>query len=147
MIRYTEKKLAEEIGKAVREIDPGLRATYRRDRGSVAIAPAEDPEQPPATLFLGNMFLNVRDLSRDERADVILGTLRDLLAEDPPSPEVLMASLTLRVQTPIGRRAADDLRCRQGPAGRGRGRRRRRLPDRGGQAGQGDGLRAVAAGR
>jgi hypothetical protein len=99
MFKYTEKKLANDIGRVAKSIDPSLRYTYLQDTREVELRSSDDETGGPYTIFLGNIFLKVSELSKDERLATVEAFLREVLAPKELSPDELMNSLALRIRT------------------------------------------------
>jgi len=99
MFKYTEKKLAKDIGRVAESIDPALRYTYSPENREVRITSSKSDSVGPYTVFLGNLILKISALPRKERHPAIAAFLQDLLAPKSLSPDELMNSLALRVRT------------------------------------------------
>ncbi len=99
MFKYTEKKLAKDVGKVAASIDASLQWAYLPDTREVTLTPSGDETDGPYTIFLGNLFLKVSTLPKKDRLVSIEAFLRDALTPKEMSPEELMGSLALRVRT------------------------------------------------
>lgn len=99
MFKYTEKKLAKDIGRVAESIDPALRYTYSPADREVRITSSKSEAFGPYTVFLGNLILKISALPRKERHPVIAAFVRELLAPKRLSPDELMNTLALRVRT------------------------------------------------
>ena len=99
MFKYTEKKLAKDVGKVARSIDPTLEYVYLPDSQEVQLTPRDNGSCGTITVFLGNIFLKVLKMPKKERAATIEAFLREVLAPKELSSSELMESLALRVRT------------------------------------------------
>lgn len=99
MFKYTEKRLAKDIGRVAESIDPSLAYSYLPESNEVKLASTEDVAGGPFTIFLGNLYLKVADLPRKDRLPAIEAFLREVLTPKELSPDELMDSLTVRVRT------------------------------------------------
>lgn len=99
MFKYTEKKFAKELGRVAESIDPSLKYEYLPDTREVKLTPTEDGVDGPYTVFLGNIFLKVSGLPRNQRRPAIEAFLQEILKPKELSPDEIMESLALRVRT------------------------------------------------
>ena len=99
MFKYTEKKLAKEIGQIASAINPCLVPEYDPSSSHVLLSQGEDVADNPFQIFLGNIFNNVSEMPRVERLAKIEGFLREMLSPQELSSDAFMASLMLRVRT------------------------------------------------
>lgn len=99
MFKYTEEKLANDIGKVAQSIDPNFSHSYEPDEREVTLTSAYENADGEFTIYLGNIFLRVSQMPRKERLGLIESLLRDLLTPKAMSANDFMASLALRVRT------------------------------------------------
>jgi len=99
MFKYTESKLAKDLGRVAKSIDPTLEYSYLPDTCEVKLASKVNENQNPHTIFLGNIYLKISTLPRKERIPAIEAFLRDVLTSEELSPDEFMGSLALRVRT------------------------------------------------
>ena len=99
MFKYTEKKLAKDIGRVAEAIDSSLSYEYRPKSREVLLTSSNDDAGGPFTIFLGNIFLKVSELPRKDRISAIEAFLTDVIVPNELSPNELMESLALRVRT------------------------------------------------
>ena len=99
MSKYTEKRLAKDIGRVAKSIDPSLRYKYLPDIREVKLTSSEDGARDEHAIFLGNIFPMVLETPRKERLPAIEALLRELLTTKELSADELMKSLALRVRT------------------------------------------------
>jgi len=78
MFRYTEKKLAKEIGRVAEAIDPSLEYLYSSDTREVKLTRVGDEPGGPYSIFLGNLFLKVEGMTRKDRRPTIEAFLREV---------------------------------------------------------------------
>ncbi|MEO1020580.1 MAG: hypothetical protein AAFY56_23270 [Pseudomonadota bacterium] len=97
--KYTEKRLAKDIGRVAESIDPALSCEYLPDSREVILTSHEDNAGGPFTVFLGNILLKVSDLPKKERLSAIEGFMREAISPVKLTPNELMESLALRVRT------------------------------------------------
>lgn len=99
MFKYTEKKFAKDIGRVAESIDPSLSYVYLPESREVKLTSSNSDAGGPFTVFLGNIYLKVFDLSKKERLPTIEAFLAEVLTPKELSPDELMESLSLRVRT------------------------------------------------
>ena len=99
MFKYTEKKLARDIEKAAKKINPDFRSVYLPENREVNLSLPGEDDSETRTFFLGNLFLKFSKMSRIERRGSIESYLRDSLIDKELSPDEWMASLALQVRT------------------------------------------------
>ena len=99
MFKYTEKKLAKDIGRVAESIDPSLDYEYLPESREVKLTSRDDEPGGPFSVFLGNIFLKVSELPKKQRLPTIEAFLREVLTPKELSPDELMESLALRVRT------------------------------------------------
>ncbi|MEO1576346.1 MAG: hypothetical protein AAFU65_15470, partial [Pseudomonadota bacterium] len=78
MFRYTAKKLARDIDRAVRDLDPSLHSRYEPSANEVQIFRGDD-DTASYKIFLGNLLLKVAALPRKDRRPSIDTFLREAL--------------------------------------------------------------------
>ncbi len=100
MFRYTEKKLAKDIGRIAKYIDPSLVIEYKPEAREVTLSVEErGRDKAPTSIFLGNIFMKMKELGRKERAPSIERLLNELLSPRVFDPDDFMNSLAIRVRT------------------------------------------------
>lgn len=99
MFKYTEKKLARDIGRVAESIDPSMSWEYLPASREVKLTSGDNNTSAPCTVFLGNLFLKVSELARKDRIPTIEAFLTELLTPRELSPAEILESLALRVRT------------------------------------------------
>ncbi len=99
VFKYTEKKLARDIGRVAESIDPTISYEYLPESREVKLNSAEDKYGGPIMIFLGNLYLKVSDLPRKDRIPTIEGFISDALNPPERSPDEEINSLGLRIRT------------------------------------------------
>lgn len=99
MFKYTEKKFAKEVGRVAESIDPSLSYKYLPESREVKLTSTNDDAEGPFTVFLGNIYLKVSALPKNERRPAIEAFLLDVLTPKELSADELMESLAFRVRT------------------------------------------------
>ncbi|HNP36326.1 MAG TPA: hypothetical protein PKK10_10770 [Woeseiaceae bacterium] len=101
MFGYSEKKLAKDIGKITKRMDSDFHATYSPETRTVDINRVSDVDAPPYSLFLGNLFLKVRDMDRKGRESTLKTFVTDVIYPRELTADELLASMALRTRTPF----------------------------------------------
>ena len=99
LFKYTEKKLARDVGKVAGLIDPSLEYSYLPETREVKLASRDENGAGPFTIFLGNIFLKFSGMPGRERLPAIEAFLREVMTPPELSPDALMESLALRLRT------------------------------------------------
>ena len=99
MFGYSEKKLAKEIARVAKSIDPSLLAEYISDAREVRLKSQAEDAKDPVSIYLGNLFLKLENMSKKERLNSIDAFLRDVLTPPDLSPDEVIDSFALRVRT------------------------------------------------
>lgn len=100
MFKFTEGKLAREIGRVAHRIDPLLSFDYLPTKSEVTLTKANaDGSSGKFKLYLGNLFPKISKLSRKDRIPAIEEYLRGVLEPEELSPDQLVNSLALRIRT------------------------------------------------
>ena len=101
LFAYTEKKLARDMARAAKAIEPNLKDVYEAERSSLELYKVGEPDAPPYAFFLGNLFRRVRNLPRAERRAIVDDFVKRALSPPELTRDELLASLALRVRTPF----------------------------------------------
>lgn len=99
MYAYSEKKLAKDLTRAARAINTDLEPEYNAERQSLNLYRASEPDAPPYSIFLGNLFLKVRSRSRADRKAIIEDFVEQMLNPPELSRDEMLASLAIRART------------------------------------------------
>ncbi len=99
MFGYSEKKLAKDIGKIAKRLDSGLSSTYDPQSRSVDLHRVSDGETAPYNIYLGNLYLKLKDMTRAQRSESIEAFLAEVLFPKELTADELIASLALRART------------------------------------------------
>jgi len=96
---YSEKKLARDIGKIAKRLDSGLSSTYDPQSRSVDLHRVSDGEDAPYNIYLGNLYLKLKDMTRSQRSESIEAFLTEVLFPKELTADELIAALALRART------------------------------------------------
>ena len=99
MFAYSEKKLAKDIGRIARRLDSGLSSTYDPQSRSVDLHRVSDGEAAPYNIYLGNLYLKLKDMTRTQRSESIEAFLTEVLFPKELTADELIAALALRART------------------------------------------------
>jgi len=79
MFRYSEKKFAREVIKALLALKPGSQPKYFPEKSLVVTQIAGDNDEE-STIYLTNIFNSVKDLPRKTRTEAIQNTVQSMLS-------------------------------------------------------------------
>jgi len=96
---YSEKKLAKDIGRIAKRLDSGLSSTYDPQSRSVDLHRVSDGEAAPYNIYLGNLYLKLKDMTRAQRSESIEAFLSEVLFPKELTADELIAALALRART------------------------------------------------
>ena len=99
MFGYSEKKLAKDIGKIAKRLDSGLSSTYDPQSRSVDLHRVSDGEAAPYNIYLGNLYLKLKDMTRSQRSESIEAFLTEIMFPKELTADELIAALALRART------------------------------------------------
>ena len=99
MFGYSEKKLAKDIGRIAKRLDSGLSVTYDPGSRSVDLHRVSDTEAAPYNIYLGNLYLKLKDMTRSQRSESISAFLTEVLFPKELTADELIAALALRART------------------------------------------------
>ena len=97
--KYTERKLADDIERLARKINPTYICQYNQENRETVISSQVNSNEEICRIFLGNMLLKVQALQRKERVPAIEAILCEYLTPSALSSDEFLASLSLRVRT------------------------------------------------
>lgn len=99
MFGYSEKKLAKEIHKYALNFDGSIVFKYSENTNEVLLYRGGDVNSKPISMFLGNLFLKLKEQNRKQREESLLNLLGQLFSERELSPEELKETLAIRVRS------------------------------------------------
>ncbi len=98
MFRYTEARLAKDVIRIFREIDPSLKADYDPGRQDIQFYDAAGVEKG-APIYLGNIHAQARQLGFMQRRRWLRAVLGEVSGDLLLNADELISSLKLRVRT------------------------------------------------